>query len=148
MVVGDNRIGTNQHLAEISKCVSISAIALLILDGAGWHSSPQLILPENIGLMPHPSYAPEQNSVENIWDYLRSNFLSHCIWDTYEAILDACCDAWNASWPNPRSSPQLERENGHRSKLRAIGIRCHDHCVSGKDSLSTKKIFEKPERFI
>ncbi len=26
------------------------------------------------------------------------------------------------SWPNPRSSPQLERENGHRLKLRAIGI--------------------------
>ena len=74
----------NQHLAEISKCVSISAIALLILDGAGWHSSPQLILPENIVLMPLPSYAPELNSVENIWDYLRSNFLSHCVWDTYE----------------------------------------------------------------
>lgn len=86
----------NQHLAEISKCVSVSAIALLILDGAGWHSSPQLILPENIVLMPLPSYAPELNSVENIWDYLRSNFLSHCVWDTYEAILDACCDAWNA----------------------------------------------------
>ena len=86
----------NQHLAEISKCVSISAIALLILDGAGWHSSPQLILPENIVLMPLPSYAPELNSVENIWDYLCSNFLSHCVWDTYEAILDACCDAWNA----------------------------------------------------
>ena len=86
----------NQHLAEISKCVSVSAIALLILDGAGWHSSPQLILPKNIVLMPLPSYAPELNSVENIWDYLRSNFLSHCVWDTYEAILDACCDAWNA----------------------------------------------------
>ncbi len=38
----------------------------------------------------------EQDSVEPIWDYLRSNFLSHCVWDTYEAILDACCDAWNA----------------------------------------------------
>ena len=86
----------NQHLAEISKCVSISAIALLILDGAGWHGSPQLILPKNIVLMPLPSYAPELNSVEKIWDYLRSNFLSHCVWDTYEAILDACCDAWNA----------------------------------------------------
>jgi transposase len=46
--------------------------------------------------MPLPPYAPELNSVENIWDYLRSNFLSHCVWDTYEAILDACCDAWNA----------------------------------------------------
>ena len=46
--------------------------------------------------MPLPPYAPELNSVEPIWDYLRSNFLSHCVWDTYEAILDACCDAWNA----------------------------------------------------
>lgn len=86
----------NQHLAEISTCVSLGAIALLILDGAGWHGSPHLIVPENIVLMPLPPYAPELNSVENIWDYLRSNFLSHCVWDTYEAILDACCDAWNA----------------------------------------------------
>jgi len=31
---------------------------------AGWHSSPQLILPKNIVLMPLPSYAPELNSVE------------------------------------------------------------------------------------
>ena len=38
----------------------------------------------------------ELNSTENIWEYLRSNWLSHCVWDTYEAILDACCDAWNA----------------------------------------------------
>ena len=30
----------NKHLVEISQNVSVSAIALLILDGAGWHSSP------------------------------------------------------------------------------------------------------------
>jgi hypothetical protein len=86
----------NKHLAEISQCVSVSAIALLILDGAGWHSSPQLIVPDNIVLMPLPPYAPELNSTENIWEYLRGNFLSHRVFDTYEAILDACCDAWNA----------------------------------------------------
>ncbi len=40
-------------------------------------------------LLPLPPYAPELNSTENIWDYLRRNFLSHCVWDTYEAI-DAC----------------------------------------------------------
>jgi hypothetical protein len=73
----------NKHLAEISQCVSVSAIALLILDGAGWHSSPQLVVPENIVLMPLPPCAPELNSTENIWEYLRSNFLSHCVWDTY-----------------------------------------------------------------
>ncbi len=91
----------NKHLAEISKCVSVSAIALLILDGAGWHGSPHLVVPENIVLLPLPAYAPELNSIENIWDYLRSNFLSHCVWDTYEAILDACCDAWNALIATP-----------------------------------------------
>jgi hypothetical protein len=53
----------NKHLAEISQCVSVSAIALLILDGAGWHSSPQLIVPDNnIVLLPLPPYAPELNS--------------------------------------------------------------------------------------
>ncbi len=91
----------NKHLAEISQCVNTSAIALLILDGAGWHSSPQLVVPENIVLLPLPPYAPELNPTENIWDYLRSNSLSHCVWDTYEAILDACCDAWNALIANP-----------------------------------------------
>jgi DDE superfamily endonuclease len=86
----------NLHLAEISQNISVSATALLILDGAGWHSSPKLVVPENIVLMPLPPYAPELNSVENVWNYLRSNLLSHCVWDTYDAIVDACCAAWKA----------------------------------------------------
>ena len=90
----------NKHLAEISQCVSVSAIALLILDGAGWHSSPRLIVPDNIVLLPLPPYAPELNSTENIWEYPRGNCLSHCVWD-YEAIRDACCDAWNALMATP-----------------------------------------------
>ena len=91
----------NKHLAEISQCVSVSAIALLILDGAGWHSSPQLIVPDNIVLLPLPPYAPELNATENIWQYLRGNCLSHCVWDTYEVIVDACCDAWNTLMATP-----------------------------------------------
>jgi hypothetical protein len=47
-------------------------------------------VPANIVLLPLPPDAPE------LWEYLRSNWLSPCVWDTYEAILDACCDAWNA----------------------------------------------------
>jgi len=53
-----------------------------------------------------------------------------------------------ANGPAPRTDWQLENARmGTGSKLRAIGIRCHDHCVSGKDSFSTKKIFEKPAAF-
>ncbi len=54
----------NKHLAEISKCISVSAIALLILDGAGWHSSPQLIVPGTIVLSPLPPYTPDLNAVD------------------------------------------------------------------------------------
>ena len=83
-------------LLQISQSVSVSATALLILDGAGWHGSPKVVVPDNIVLMPLPPYAPELNSVENVWDYLRSNFLSHRVWETYDEIVDACCDAWKA----------------------------------------------------
>jgi hypothetical protein len=63
----------NQHLAAISPCVSEGAIALMIIDGAGWHRSRKLIIPDNIVLLKLPPYAPELNSVENIWAYLRGN---------------------------------------------------------------------------
>ncbi len=86
----------NKHLIEIGKCVSAGAIALLIVDGAGWHSSPKLAVPENIVLLKLPPYAPELNPVENVWEYLRGNALSHQVWETYDAIAGACCDAWNS----------------------------------------------------
>ena len=72
----------NKHLIEIGKCVCAGAIALLIVDGAGWHSSPKLAVPENIVLLKLPPYAPELNPAENIWEYLRSNTLSHQVWET------------------------------------------------------------------
>ena len=52
-------------------------------------------MPKNISLLHLPPYAPELNPVENLWAYLRGNKLSNRIFDTYDAILDACCDAWN-----------------------------------------------------
>jgi len=85
-----------EHLAEISHCVGVGAIAVLVMDGAGWHSSPQLTVPDNIVLLHLPPYSPELNPVENIWAYIRGNFLSHRVFADYEAILKACSDAWNA----------------------------------------------------
>jgi len=91
----------NKHLTAISSCVTLGAIEVLIIDGAGWHRSNKLVVPENIVLLRLPPYAPELNPVENIWAYLRGNAFSHQVWDTYEAILDACCDAWNALMEMP-----------------------------------------------
>ena len=86
----------NIHLAEISRNVSVGAIAVLVVDGAGWHSSPRLKIPDNIVLLRLPPYAPELNPTENIWEYLRGNQLSNRLYESYEDIVDACCDAWNA----------------------------------------------------
>lgn len=44
---------------------------ILCLDGAGWHTSSKVELPENIQLLPLPPYSPELNPTEHIWDYLR-----------------------------------------------------------------------------
>jgi hypothetical protein len=51
------------------------------------------VVPENI--VPLPPYSPELDPMENVWEFLRGNFLSHRVWDGYEAILEACCNAWN-----------------------------------------------------
>ena len=90
-----NVAAMDEHLAEISRRVSVGAIALLVLDGASWHSSPRVKVPANIVLLPLPPYAPELNPMENVWEFMRGNFLSHRVWDGYDAILEACCDAWN-----------------------------------------------------
>jgi DDE superfamily endonuclease len=47
----------------------------------------------NITLLPLPPYSPELNPMENIWDYLRGNKLSSLVWDSYQAIVEACKEA-------------------------------------------------------
>jgi len=51
--------------------------AALVMDGAGWHTSPALRVPDNVTLVPLPAYAPELNPIERVWLYMRERFLSH-----------------------------------------------------------------------
>ncbi len=84
----------NLHLAEISTRVAADGHAVVILDQAGWHGARALVVPENLTLLPLPPYSPELNPVEN-WQFLKHNFLNARLFDTYDAIVAACCDAWN-----------------------------------------------------
>lgn len=111
----------NEHLAEISQCVSVGAIALLVLDGAGWHSSPRLTVPDNIVLLPLPPYAPELNPVENVWEFLRGNLLSHRVWETYDDILEACRDAWNRLLQMPDRIASITRRSWAKYTTPVIG---------------------------
>ena len=70
--------------------------AVLVLDRAGWHRSRRLRVPETITLVALPAYSPELNPVERIWLYLREEFLTHCVFNSMDEIITACCEAWNS----------------------------------------------------
>jgi hypothetical protein len=98
------------HLDEIAGAVSPGAHAVVLLDQAGWHTTPKLRIPANLSLLPLPPRAPELNPVENLWQFLRQTFLSNRVFETYNAILDAACHAWNAVRDTP-------------SRITSIGLR-------------------------
>ena len=96
------------HLDEIARTVKRGAHAVLLLDRAGWHTSGALAVPKNITLILLPSRAPELNPVENIWQYLRQTWLSNRLFETYEEIIEAACDAWRRL-----IAPALSRRSAH-----------------------------------
>ena len=95
------------HLHEISQGVDPGAHGVVILDRAGWHTTARLVIPDNLTLLPLPPRSPELNPVENVWQYLRQNWLSNRVFDTYEDILDAGCDAWNRLLAQPQAIMSL-----------------------------------------
>ena len=99
-----NTEGMNEHLKEICTQIAPSSIAVVICDRAGWHkSSKELVLPDNIRLLPLPAYSPELNPMENVWDYLRQNKLCALVWDTYDEILEGLQNGLEL--PDRRSRP-------------------------------------------
>jgi transposase len=83
------------HLVEIAQAVTPGAHAVLLLDQAGWHVTKKLTIPENMTLLPLPARSPELNPVENVWQYMRENWLGNRIFKSYVDIVDHCCHAWN-----------------------------------------------------
>jgi transposase len=83
------------HLKEISAHVAPEAHAVLLLDQAGWHLSGRLEVPANISLLPLPPRAPELNPMENVWQFMRDNWLSNRVFGSRDDIVAHCCEAWN-----------------------------------------------------
>lgn len=83
------------HLDEIASQVRPGAHAVLMLDQAGWHTTHKLTVPDNITILPLPPRSPELNPVENIWQFIRQNWLSNRVFESYDQIIALCCHAWN-----------------------------------------------------
>ena len=83
------------HIGEIASQVTPGAHAVVILDQAGWHTTQKLSIPGNMTLLPLPPRAPELNPVENVWQFMRDNWLSNRVFKSYDDIVDLSCEAWN-----------------------------------------------------
>ena len=44
---------------------------------------------------PLPPKCPELNPQENVWQFIRDDWLSNRVFDGIDALIDHCCDAWN-----------------------------------------------------
>ena len=104
----------NEHLALISAEVDARAHAVVLLDQAGWHTTPKLVVPDNITLMELPPRAPELNPTENIWQFMRDNWLSNHVFTNYNDIVAHCCESWNKLVDQP-------------CRIRSIGMRKWAH---------------------
>ncbi len=103
-----NTAAMNLHLAEIATMIAPGAHAVLLVDQAGWHLSDKLIVPPNVTIVPLPSKCPELNPVENIWQFMRDNWLSNRVFQSLR---------------HPRSLPLFLEQ----ARLAALDNHVHQH---------------------
>ena len=89
----------NLFLRELSKQFPQDTI-LMCCDGAAWHKSGTLEVPENIVLFHIPPYTPEMNPIEQIWKEIRKRGFRNEVFATLEKVVDRLCDTICSLTPN------------------------------------------------
>ena len=81
----------NLFLKELSNTFPRDKI-ILVCDGAAWHKSGSLIIPENIELIFIPPYTPEMNPIEQIWKKKKKIGFKNEVFQTLQKVVDRLCD--------------------------------------------------------
>jgi transposase len=81
----------NMFLKQVSEDFS-SYFILMQVDQAGWHGSKDLVIPQNIRLIPQPAYSPELNPVEHLWDELRENYFANGYAESLDEVIQILCN--------------------------------------------------------
>ena len=75
---------------------------IMFLDGAGWHTANALRPHPNIQLEFLPSWSPELNPTEALWECLREDYIAHQVFDSLDQVEDCVCAGLHALHNNPR----------------------------------------------
>ncbi len=71
-----------QHVAQEYATYFI----VMQVDQAGWHQAKNLVIPDNIRLLPQPAHSPELNPVEHIWEELREKHVHNRAFPSLDAV--------------------------------------------------------------
>lgn len=91
----------NEFLRQFAQTVPADEHAVMLWDGAGFHASKQLRVPDNVTVVTLPAYSPELNPIENLWHYLKSHYWGNRAYDDYDALEQAAVDAWEKAVLDP-----------------------------------------------
>jgi len=75
----------SEFLAQVSQRYSGDFI-VMIVDGASSHRAKDLVVPENLRLLPLPAYSPELNPQEHLWDEIREKEFPNRVFDSLEGV--------------------------------------------------------------
>lgn len=73
----------------------------MVIDNAGFHSTKNINIPDNIRLIRIPPYTPELNPCEKVWQYLKERFKNRTFENIYELKL----------WLNQTVKTEINNEN-------------------------------------
>lgn len=67
---------------------------IMIMDGAGWHKDKEYLLQDtkNIQIILQPSYSPELNPVERMWQYIKSYTIKNKVYETLDDLENEICN--------------------------------------------------------
>ena len=107
----------NIFLKQFAKETDPDVHIVMVWDKAGFHTSNDLTVPDNVTIVPLPAYSPELNPTENLWHYLRSHYWSNRSYADYDDLRHAAIDAWQDAAIDPKiiksvcRTPYAERRN-------------------------------------
>ena len=89
----------NKFMEELSKKYSDDQI-VMVCDGATWHKSKAMVIPDNIKIVHIPPYTPEMNPIEQIWRELRTQGFCNEVFQTLEKVMDRLSETINNLSPD------------------------------------------------
>ena len=81
-----NTVQMNAFLAQVSQAHPHDFI-VMVVDGASSHKAKDLVVPENVRLIPLPGYSPELNPQEHIWDEVREKAFPNLVLDQMALVV-------------------------------------------------------------